>query len=79
MEKYNIIIEEIRSIRGLKNAFTIEYDITKDSIYLNFINSKAFKTLDNEDSKMFEKFKLVIDYNDVNYEFKTYGAIEIYF
>ena len=40
---------------------------------------KAFKTLDNEDSKMFEKFKLVIDYNDVNYEFKTYGAIEIYF
>ena len=79
MEKYNIIIEEIRSIRGLKNAFTIEYDITKDSIYLNFTNSKAFKTLDNEDSKMFNKFKEVIYYNDAEYEFKSYGAIEIYF
>ena len=79
MEKYNIIIEEIRSIRGLKNAFTIEYDITKDSIYLNFTNSKAFKTLDNEDSKMFDKFKEVIYYNDAEYEFKSYGVVEIYF
>ena len=36
MEKYYKIIEEIRSIRGLKNAFAVEYDITRDSIYLNF-------------------------------------------
>lgn len=79
MEKYYEIIEEIRSIRGLKNAFTVEYDITKDSIYLNFTNSKAFQILDNEDSKMFEKFKLVIDYNDAYYEFKSYGVVEIYF
>ena len=79
MEKYYKIIEEIRSIRGLKNAFAVEYDITKDSIYLNFTNLKAFKTLDNEDSKMFERFKMVIDYNDAEYEFKSYGSIEIYF
>ena len=79
MEKYYKIIEEIRGIRGLKNAFTVEYDITRDSIYLNFTNSKAFKTLDNEDSKLFERFKMVIDYNDAEYEFKSYGSIEIYF
>ena len=47
MEKYYEIIKEIRTIRGLKNAFKVEYDITRDSIYLNFINSKAFQTLDN--------------------------------
>ena len=79
MEKYYEIIEEIRSIRGLKNAFTVEYDNTKDSILLNFTNSKAFRTLDNEDSKMFERFKMVIDYNNAEYEFKSYGSIEIYF
>ena len=79
MEKYYEIINEIESIRGLKNAFTVDYMKYTDSIILNFYNMKAFRILDNEDSKMFEKFKLVIDYNDVNYEFKTYGAIEIYF
>lgn len=79
MEKYNVIIEEIRTIRGLKNAFKVEYDITKDSIYLNFTNSKAFRTLDNECSKMFERFKMVIEYNDAEYEFKSYGVVEIYF
>ena len=79
MEKYNEIIEEIRNIRGLRNAFKVEYDNTKDSIYLNFTNSKAFRTLDNEDSKMFERFKMVIDYNNAEYEFKSYGSIEIYF
>ena len=78
MEKYNEIIEEIRNIRGLRNAFKVEYDNTKDSIYLNFTNAKAFKTLDNEDSKMFEKFKTIIYYYDVEYEFKSYGVIEIY-
>ena len=79
MEKYNEIIEEIRNIRGLRNAFKVEYDNTKDSIYLNFTNAKAFRILDNEDSKMFERFKMVIDYNNVEYEFKSYGSIEIYF
>ena len=79
MEKYYKIINEIESIRGLKNAFTVYCMKYTASIILNFYNMKAFRILDNEDSKMFEKFKLVIDYNDVNYEFKTYGAIEIYF
>ena len=79
MEKYYEIIKEIRTIRGLKNAFKVEYDITRDSIYLNFINSKAFQTLDNENSKMFKDFSFTCDMNDANYEFKSYGILEIYF
>ena len=79
MEKYYEVINEIRTIRGLKNAFKVEYDITRDSIYLNFISSKAFQTLDNENSKMFKDFSFICDMNDANYEFKSYGTIEIYF
>ena len=79
MEKYYKIINEIESIRGLKNAFTVDYMKYTDSIFLNFYNMKAFRILDNEDSKMFDKFKEVIYYNDAEYEFKSYGVVEIYF
>ena len=72
MEKYYEVIKEIRTIRGLKSAFKVEYDITRDSIYLNFTNLKAFKTLDNENSKMFRDFSFICDMNDASYEFKSY-------
>ena len=42
MEKYCEVIKEIRTIRGLKNAFKVDYDITTVSIYLNLISSKVF-------------------------------------
>ena len=46
MEKYYKIINEIESIRGLKNAFTVDYMKYTDSIFLNFYNMKALKTLE---------------------------------
>lgn len=76
MEKYLDFIEEVKDIRGLKNL-NVEYDNTYDSIYLNFTD-KQFKSIDNENSKMFQNFCTLVDDYGFKSEFKCYGTIEVY-
>lgn len=76
MEKYLNFIEEVKDIRGLKNL-NVEYNSTYDSIYLNFTD-KQFKSIDNENSKMFQDFSNLVDDYGFNMEFKCYGTIEVY-
>lgn len=76
MEKYLNFIEEVKGIRGLKNL-NVEYCSTYDSIYLNFTD-KQFKSIDNENSKIFENFSQLVDDYGFRMEFKCYGTIEVY-
>lgn len=76
MEKYLNFIEEVKDIRGLKNI-NVEYCSTYDSIYLNFTD-KQFKSIDNENSKMFQDFSTLVDDYGFKSEFKCYGTIEVY-
>lgn len=76
MEKYFDFIEEVKDIRGLKNI-QVEYCNTYNSIYLNFTD-KQFKTLDNENSKLFQDFSELVDDYGYKMEFKCYGTIEVY-
>ena len=76
MEKYLNFIEEVKDIRGLKNL-NVEYSSTYDSIYLNFTD-KQFRSIDNEESKMFEDFSQLVDDYGFRMEFKCYGTIEVY-
>ena len=76
MEKYLNFIEEVKNIRGLKNL-NVEYSSTYDSIYLNFTD-KQFRSIDNEESKMFENFSCLVDDYGFRMEFKCYGTIEVY-
>ena len=76
MEKYFDFIEEVKEIRGLKNL-NVEYNNTYDSIYLNFTD-KQFRSIDNEESKMFQDFSELVDDYGFRMEFKCYGTIEVY-
>lgn len=76
MNKYFDFIEEVKGIRGLRNL-DVEYCNTYDSIYLNFTD-KQFKTMDNENSKMFQDFCNLVDDYGFKSEFKCYGTIEVY-
>ena len=79
MEKYNEVIKQIKKIRGFKEAFNIKYDECMDSVLLTFYNMKAYRRLDNENTKAWKAFESVCCMCDVNYEFKSYGEIELYF
>ena len=76
MDKYYNFIEEVKDIRGLNNL-DVEYCSTYDSIYLNFTD-KQFKSIDNENSKMFQDFSTLVDDYGFKLEFKCYGTIEVY-
>ena len=79
MEKFNEIIKQLKEIRGLKNAFNTEYDSFMDSVLLTFYNMKAFSKLDNENSKTWKSFEFICYMNDIKYNFKSYGIIELYY
>ena len=79
MEKYLEVINQIREIRGLKNAFNTEYDSFMDSVLLTFYNMKAFSKLDNENGKTWKSFEFICNMNDIKYDFKSYGIIELYY
>lgn len=76
MNKYLDFIEEVKGIRGLRNL-NVEYCSTYDSIYLNFTD-KQFKSIDNENTKMFQDFCNLVDDYGFKSEFKCYGTIEVY-
>lgn len=76
MDKYYNFIEEVKDIRGLNNL-DVEYCSTYDSIYLNFTD-KQFKSIDNENSKVFQDFSTLVDDYGFKLEFKCYGTIEVY-
>ena len=79
MEKYNMILNELKGMKEFKKAIDIDYDSFIDSILLTFYNMRTFKKLNNAHSKVWKNFKSICCKNNVNYKLLPYGAIEIYF
>ena len=80
MNNMEQIINDLKGIftKAQQRYVNIEYsDSCGGQIELT-ASDKVFKDLDNEDSKLFSKFINVIDTYDLNYDFKSYGYIEIY-
>ena len=79
MEKYNMILKELREVKGFKKGISIDYESFMDSILITFYNFRTFKKLNNKRSKVWKSFKNICYKNNVNYKLSSYGAIEIYF
>ena len=79
MEKYNMVLKELKEVKGFKKAIDIDYDSFIDSILITFYNMRTFKKLNNAHSKTWKSFKNICCKNNVNYKLLPYGAIEIYF
>ena len=79
MEKYNMILNELKGMKEFKKAIDIDYDGFIDSILITFYNMRTFKKLNNAHSKIWKNFKSICCKYNVNYKLLSYGAIEIYF
>ena len=78
MEKYNMILNELKGVKEFKNI-DVDYESLMDSILITFYNFRTFKKLNNKRSKAWKSFKNICCKNNVNYKLLPYGAIEIYF
>ena len=78
MEKYNMILNELKGMKEFKNI-DVDYESLMDSILITFYNFRTFKKLNNKRSKRWKSFKNICCKNNVNYKLLPYGAIEIYF
>ena len=74
-----MILKELREVKGFKKGISIDYDSFLDSILITFYNMRAFKKLNNSNSKVWKNFKDICSKYNVNYKFQSYGAIELYF
>ena len=79
MEKYNMILKELKEVKGFKKGISIDYNSFMNSILITFYNFRTFKKLNNKHSKIWKSFKNICYKNNVNYKLLPYGAIEIYF
>ena len=79
MEKYNMILNELKGMKEFKKGIDVDYDSFMDSILITFYNMRTFKKLNNSNSKIWKSFKNICYKNNVNYKLLPYGAIEIYF
>ena len=79
MEKYNEVIKQLKEVRGLKNAFTVKYNIAEDNIHLNFNKTKTYQKLKAGHCKMFREFSFVLDMNDCDYLFLYNDTIKVFF
>ncbi len=75
MEKYSDFIKELR--RRFRSIIIVEYDSCRDSIEVRF-EPKTYAKIDNENSKEFASFKEIVYKHYLEYEFKSYGIIEVY-
>ena len=78
MEKYNMILKELKNLKGLK-GIDIDYDNFLDNLIVTFYNMRTFKKLNNSHSKLWKNFKSICNKYNVNYKLQSYGAVEIYF
>ena len=79
MEKYNMILKELREVKGFKKGISIDYDSFINSILITFYSMRAFRKLNNSNKKKKKNFKDICSKYNVNYKFQSYGAIELYF
>ena len=79
MEKYNMVLNELKGVKGFKKGISIDYDGFIDSILITFYNMRTFRKLNNSNSKVWKNFKDICNKYNVNYKFQSYGAIELYF
>ena len=78
MEKYNMILNELKGMKEFKKI-DVDYESFMDSILITFYSMRAFKKLNNSNSKTWKNFKDICSKYNVNYKFQSYGAIELYF
>ena len=77
MEKYNMILNELKGMKEFKNI-DVDYESLMDSILITFFFFFSFKKLNNKRSKTWISFINICCKNNVNYKLLPYGAIEIY-
>jgi hypothetical protein len=75
MNKYNDFIKEVRKIIGLKTV-KVAYDDRLNSIHF-LLSERQYLQLDNENSKMWERFSMLLDKYDYYHEF-AYCDIEVF-
>ena len=75
MEKFTEFMTEVRKIRGLKTV-VFEYDNFMDDLIVKF-TSKQFSIIDNEKSKMWERFSDLLNKYGYSHDFILYG-IKVY-
>ena len=74
-----MILKELKEVKGFKKGISIDYDSFMDSILITFYNMRAFRKLNNSNSKVWKNFKDICNKYNVNYKFQSYGAVELYF
>ena len=75
MEKFTEFMTEVRKIRGLKTV-VFEYDSFMDELIVRF-TSRQFSIIDNEKSKMWERFSDLLNRYEYSHDFILYG-IKVY-
>ena len=78
MEKYNMILNELKGMKEFKKI-DVDYESFMDSILITFYSMRAFKKLNNSNSKAWKSFKNICSKYNVKYKLQTYGAVELYF
>ena len=68
--------EELNSIRFIKNNFSAI--TTKDCMIELYFNDKAWKHMDNENSKAYKKFIELIDKYELEYDFISIRHIDVW-
>ena len=79
MEKYNMILNELKRMKEFKKGIDIDYESLIDSILITFYNFRTFKKLNNSNSKAWKSFKNICSKYNVKYKLQSYGAVELYF
>ena len=75
MKKYFELIKDVKGIIGLRNV-KVAYDDKIDSMHF-LLNERQYLQLDNENSKMWERFSMLLDKYDYYHEF-AYCDIEVF-
>ena len=78
MEKYNMILNELKGMKEFKKI-DVDYESFMDSILITFYSIRAFRKLNNSNSKAWKSFKNICSKYNVKYKLQSYGAVELYF
>lgn len=75
MEKFTNFMTEVKKIRGLKTV-AFEYNSFMDELIVRF-TAKQFSIIDNDKSKMWERFSDLLSNYGYSHDFILYG-IKVY-
>lgn len=68
--------EELNNVQWIKNKFSV---IQKNDYTISlFFSNKAWKHMDNENSRPYKRFKHLIEKYDLDYDFISHCNIEVW-